>query len=77
MDAFAITTMEGQGLKVLKIKNSPYSAEWMAAATEYADEWRGGLVPAEIFDRVKAKRDEFRARQPSQQSQPASTGTAP
>ena len=77
MDQFAITTMKNQGLKVLEIRNSPHSAEWLATATKFADEMRGDMVPTEIFDRAIKKRDEFRAQQSSQQNQPAATGTAP
>ena len=75
MDQFAITTMKNQGLKVLEIRNSPHSAEWLATATKFADEMRGDMVPTEIFDRAIKKRDEFRAKQAQQK--PASTGTAP
>jgi TRAP-type C4-dicarboxylate transport system substrate-binding protein len=77
MDQFAITTMKNQGLKVLEIRNSPHSAEWIATATKFADEMRGDMVPTEIFDRVLKKRNEFRAQQASQQKQPAATGSAP
>jgi TRAP-type C4-dicarboxylate transport system substrate-binding protein len=76
-DQFAITTMQNQGLKVLEIKNSPHSAEWLAEATKFADEMRGDMVPAEIFDRALKRRNEFRAQHSSQQNQPAATGTAP
>ena len=74
MDQFAITTMKGQGLRVLEIRDSPHSAEWLAEATKFADEMRGGMVPTEIFDRALKKRDEFRKQR---QSQPAATGTTP
>ena len=77
MDQFAITTMKNQGLKVLEIRNSSHSAEWLATATKFADEMRGDMVPTEIFDRVLQKRDEFRARRSSQPTQPAATGSAP
>jgi TRAP-type C4-dicarboxylate transport system substrate-binding protein len=77
MDEFAITTMKGQGLKVLEIRNSPHSAEWLATAIKFADEMRGDMVPAEIFDRAIKKRDEFRAKRSSQPNPPASTGAAP
>jgi TRAP-type C4-dicarboxylate transport system substrate-binding protein len=77
MDQFAITTMKNQGLTVLQIRDSPHSAEWLAAATEFADEMRGDMVPTEIFDRALQKRNEFRARRSSQQNQPATTETAP
>ncbi|HVR28587.1 MAG TPA: TRAP transporter substrate-binding protein DctP [Thermoanaerobaculia bacterium] len=77
MDQFAITTMKGQGLTVLEIRDSPHSAEWLAEAIKFADEMRGDMVPTEIFDRALQKRDEFRARRSSQQQQPAATGTVP
>jgi TRAP-type C4-dicarboxylate transport system substrate-binding protein len=77
MDQFAITTMKNQGLKVLEIRNSPHSAEWLTTATKFADEMRGDMVPTEIFDRVLGKRDEFRAQRSSQQKTPAATGSAP
>jgi TRAP-type C4-dicarboxylate transport system substrate-binding protein len=77
MDQFAITTMKNQGLKVLEIRNSAHSAEWLATATKFADEMRGDMVPTEIFDRVIKKRDEFRAQRSSQPTQPAATGSAP
>jgi TRAP-type C4-dicarboxylate transport system substrate-binding protein len=77
MDQFAITTMKNQGLRVLEIRNSPHSAEWMATAKKFADEQRGDMVPPEIFDRALKKRDEFRAQHPKQQSQPAATGASP
>ena len=77
MDQFAITTMKNQGLKVLAIRNSEHSAEWLATATKFADEMRGDMVPTEIFDRAFKKRNEFRAQHPTQQNQPAAAGAAP
>jgi TRAP-type C4-dicarboxylate transport system substrate-binding protein len=77
MEQFAVTTMKSQGLTVLQIRDSAHAAEWLAEATKFADEQRGGMVPTEIFDRVIKKRDEFRAARSSQQNKPASTGSAP
>ena len=77
MDQFAITTMKGQGLKVLEIRNSTHSAEWLSTAIKFADEMRGDMVPTEIFDRAIKKRDEYRAQHPKQQNQPAASGASP
>ncbi len=76
MDQFFIDTMKNQGLKVLEIRNGAHSAEWLATAKRFADDQRGDMVPAEIFDRAIKKRDEFRAQHPSQ-SNKAATGTKP
>jgi TRAP-type C4-dicarboxylate transport system substrate-binding protein len=61
LDGMALIQMKTQGLEVLEIKESEHSAEWLAEARQFADDMRGDMVPEEIFDRARLKRDEFRA----------------
>ena len=62
LDESSVGMMKNQGLTVLEIKDSEHAGEWLAEATKFADEMRGGMVPPDIFDRVKRLRDEFRSR---------------
>ena len=61
LEEAAVNMMKNQGLTVLEIGDSEHSQEWLDAALKFADQMRGGMVPADIFDRAKAKRDEFRS----------------
>ena len=61
LEETAVNMMSNQGLTVLEIGDSEHSQEWLDAALKFADQMRGGMVPADIFDRAKAKRDEFRS----------------
>ena len=70
MDRFAIETMKRQGLTVLEIRESEHSAEWLAEAQAFADQMRGEMVPATIFDRARRVRDEFRSRLPTEEPSP-------
>ncbi len=61
LDQTAVAAMKSQGLEVLPIRDSEYSEEWLAEARKFAEEMRGGMVPPEIFDQARRKRDEFRS----------------
>lgn len=64
LDETAVRAMKSQGLEVLEIRDSEYSSEWLAEAQKFADEMRGEMVPPEIFDQARKKRDEFRVQNP-------------
>lgn len=62
-EARAIEAMEARGL--IRTTMAPESrTEWEALAADLAREYRGDLIPAEIFDAAVKARDEFRARAP-------------
>ena len=79
MDATAVNVMKNRGLTVLEIRDSEHSAEWLEAARKFADQMRGSMVPAAIFDRAKLKRDEYRraAASRAKSGVAAAAGTTP
>ena len=48
--------------KILEIRDSEHSAEWLDEAKAFADQMRGEMVPEDIFDRARRARDEFRSK---------------
>jgi TRAP-type C4-dicarboxylate transport system substrate-binding protein len=60
LDENAIQLMKTAGLEVVPIRNSPNSSEWIQAAGRFADDMRGDIVPAAIFDQARAARDAYR-----------------
>lgn len=56
----AIDAMKKRGLTVREA-TAEVEAAWQRAAEQVYPEIRGALVPAEMFDRVRRLRDEFRA----------------
>lgn len=60
-DARAIAAMEERGL--VRTTVTPESrTEWQQLAADMAREYRGGLVPADVFDAALRARNEFRTR---------------
>ena len=59
----AITEMEDRGLIRTTIAPGT-SEEWDALASALAADFRGGLVPADVFDLAVRARDEIRSREP-------------
>jgi len=57
LNADAITAMKKQGLTAVPVEAAP----WRAAAEKSWPVVRGGVVPADFFDEVKAARDACRA----------------
>ena len=57
-DRLAIDEMRQRGLKVIPSEGLD---EWRREAARLAETMRGELVPPEVFDRVLAARDAFRA----------------
>jgi len=57
LNADAVTAMKKQGLQVISVDPAP----WRAAMEKSWPIVRGGVVPAEFFDEVKAARDACRA----------------
>ncbi|MEM1247193.1 MAG: TRAP transporter substrate-binding protein DctP [Acidobacteriota bacterium] len=64
LDETAVALMEGSGMKIVKIKDSDNSQEWVDAAEQFAEAMRGDIVPEPIFDEALAARDRYRAAQP-------------
>ena len=62
-EARAIAAMEDRGLQVTSITPETRD-EWEALAANMIAQYRGTLVPVDIFDRAIEARDEFRAAQP-------------
>jgi TRAP-type C4-dicarboxylate transport system substrate-binding protein len=60
LDETAIKLMQGQGMTLTAIRDSPNSKEWIAAAERFAKDMRGDIVPAGIFDQALASRDAYR-----------------
>ncbi|MEE2777897.1 MAG: TRAP transporter substrate-binding protein DctP [Acidobacteriota bacterium] len=60
LEETSINVMKNNGLKVLAIRDSEHSKEWLDAALKFADQMRGGMVDAQIFDQAKRSRDAFR-----------------
>ncbi|HUP25260.1 MAG TPA: TRAP transporter substrate-binding protein DctP [Thermoanaerobaculia bacterium] len=60
LDEGAIKLMQTAGLEVVAIRDSPNSQEWIRAAEGFADDMRGDIVPAGIFDKARASRDAYR-----------------
>ena len=63
-EARAIAAMDARGL----VHTEPAPAardQWKALAETLAREYRGGLIPAEIFDAAVRARNEFRAAGPT------------
>jgi TRAP-type C4-dicarboxylate transport system substrate-binding protein len=58
LNSDAVSAMERQGLKVVRTDPVP----WRAAIERSWKVLRGGVVPAEFFDEIKAARDECRAK---------------
>ncbi len=58
-DKTAIAEMSKRGLTVVTPVDAPV---WRRVAGEFADSMRGGRIPGEIFDFVRAERDAYRAR---------------
>jgi TRAP-type C4-dicarboxylate transport system substrate-binding protein len=71
LDENAIRLMQTAGLEVVAIRDSPNSREWIAAAARFADDMRGDIVPAPIFDRARASRDAYRAKAGRQSGAPS------
>ena len=57
LNADAIAAMKKQGLTAVPVDPTP----WRAAAEKSWPVVRGGVVPADFFDEVKASRDACRA----------------
>ena len=55
----AVAAMCANGLKVHSV-TPEIEAQWRQAAEEFYPKIRGGIVPAEMFDRVRGLLDEFR-----------------
>jgi TRAP-type transport system periplasmic protein len=64
-DARAIAAMEERGLTVTRVAAS-HRAAWDAWAAGLADEYRGAVVPQDMYDRALRARNEFRARNASE-----------
>jgi TRAP-type C4-dicarboxylate transport system substrate-binding protein len=60
LDEGAIKLMQTAGLEVVAIRDSPNSQEWIKAAERFANDMRGDIVPAPIFDQARASRDAYR-----------------
>jgi TRAP-type transport system periplasmic protein len=63
-DARAIAAMQERGLTVTRVAPSDRAA-WDAWAAGLATEYRGALVPRDMYDRALQARNEFRARHAS------------
>ena len=61
----SLDAMTKRGLKVIDVTDEILD-EWRAVAEKAYPRVRENLVPPEVFDRVEALRDEFRARQANQ-----------
>ena len=60
LDETAIKLMQTQGMTLTAIRDSPNSKEWIAAAERFANDMRGDIVPAGIFDQALASRNAYR-----------------
>lgn len=61
-EARAIAEMEARGLNRTAMPPEAWD-EWDALASALADDYRGGMVPADIFDLAVRARDEVRGRE--------------
>lgn len=63
-DARAVAAMQERGLTVTRVAERQRAA-WDAWAAGLADEYRGAVVPQDVYDRALRARNEFRARSAS------------
>jgi len=58
-----IKLMGSQGLEIVPIVGTEVEDDWKRVAKSFADDMRGDVVPAAIFDRATAIRDAYRRQQ--------------
>lgn len=68
LDETAIKLMQSQGLEITTVRDSEHSKQWFEAASRFAKDMRGTIVPIPVFDEAVAARDAYRQRAASEGS---------
>jgi len=68
LDETAIKLMQSQGLEITSVRDSEHSRQWFEAASRFAHDMRGTIVPIPVFDEAVAARDAYRKRAASEGS---------